>query len=58
MPGQSWRQVTYPGRQTGDHDHLFPALMHAIWRLSSITACCHFFAAAVVSISSSGPEMF
>jgi hypothetical protein len=36
----------------------FPALLHAIWRLSAITACSHCFAAAVVSISSSGPEIF
>jgi hypothetical protein len=31
-------------------DYPFPALMHAIWRLSSITACGHCFAAAVASI--------
>jgi hypothetical protein len=47
-----------PGPQTRDYDHLFPALMHAIWRLSSITACCYCFAAAVARIFSSGPEIF
>jgi hypothetical protein len=31
-------------------NYLFPALIHAIWRLSSITACCYCFAAAVASI--------
>jgi hypothetical protein len=54
--GHSWRQSVNPGRQTRDHDYLFPAQMHAIWRLSSITTCCHCFAAAVASIFSSGPR--
>ena len=39
-----------------DHDQLFPALMHAILRLSSIRACCYCFAAAVARIFSSGPR--
>jgi len=32
-------------------------LMHAIRRVSSITACYYCFAAAVASIFSSGPEL-
>jgi hypothetical protein len=32
-------QLILDGKR-GDHNYLFPALMHAIWHLSSITTCC------------------
>src|ERR1700685_1919671 len=40
-------QVVMEGKR---ETYLFPALIHEIWRLYSITACCYCFAAAVASI--------